>query len=70
MIKRIIIGLIRIYQLTLSPWLGPRCRFYPSCSSYTIEAVQRKGVIRGCAHGAWRILRCQPFNKGGHDPVR
>jgi len=64
MIKRIIIGLIRIYQLTLSPWLGPRC------PSYTIEAVQKKGVIRGCAHGAWRILRCQPFNKGGHDPVR
>ncbi|HUW33938.1 MAG TPA: membrane protein insertion efficiency factor YidD [Planctomycetota bacterium] len=70
MIKRIIIGLIRIYQLTLSPWLGPRCRFYPSCSSYTIEAVQKKGVIRGCALGALRILRCQPFNRGGYDPVK
>ena len=70
MIKRIIIGLIRIYQLTLSPWLGPCCRFYPSCSSYTIEAVQKKGVIRGCAFGAWRILRCQPFNRGGYDPVK
>jgi len=70
MIKQAIIAIIRIYQLTLSPWLGPCCRFYPSCSSYTIEAVQKKGVIRGCALSAWRILRCQPFNRGGYDPVR
>ena len=70
MIRRIIIRIIKLYQLTLSAWLGPCCRFYPSCASYTIEAVRKKGVIRGCALGAWRILRCQPFNRGGYDPVK
>lgn len=70
MISKLIIGLVRAYQLTISPWIGPRCRFYPSCSSYFIEAVQKRGVLKGCALGTWRILRCQPFNRGGYDPVR
>jgi putative membrane protein insertion efficiency factor len=61
--------LIRMYQLTLSPMLGPRCRFYPSCSHYGIEAIDRHGAL----HGSWltikRIGRCHPFHEGGFDPV-
>ena len=52
------------------PRLEPRCTFYPSCSSYFMEAVQKKGVIKGCALGVWRLLRCQPFCRGGYDPVK
>jgi len=70
MIKKLIILPIRIYQLTLSRLMGPKCRFYPSCSSYFIEAVRKKGVVVGSALGVWRILRCHPFNPGGHDPVK
>ena len=70
MIKKLIILSIRFYQFTLSRLIGPRCRFYPSCSSYFIDAVQKKGVVAGSALGLWRILRCHPFNPGGHDPVK
>jgi len=69
MIKKLIILTVRLYQLTLSRLIGPRCRFYPSCSDYFIEAVRKKGVIVGCAMGIRRILRCHPFNPGGYDPV-
>jgi putative membrane protein insertion efficiency factor len=61
--------LIRGYQLTLSPLLGPRCRFYPSCSRYTLEAIERHGALRGSWLGAKRICRCHPFHEGGFDPV-
>jgi putative membrane protein insertion efficiency factor len=61
--------LIRAYQLTISPLLGPRCRFYPSCSQYTLEAVQGHGVMRGLYMGARRLLRCHPWHPGGFDPV-
>ena len=70
MIKKLIILPIRFYQFTLSRLIGPRCRFYPSCSSYFIDAVQKKGVVAGSALGLWRILRCHPFNPGGYDPVK
>ena len=70
MIKKLIILTVRLYQLTLSRLIGPRCRFYPSCSDYFIEAVRKKGVIAGCAMGIRRILRCHPFNPGGDDPVK
>ena len=60
---------IRIYQRTLSPLLGPRCRFYPSCSHYAIEAIERHGALRGTWLAAKRIVRCQPLSAGGHDPV-
>jgi putative membrane protein insertion efficiency factor len=59
---------VRFYQVTLSPMLGPTCRFQPTCSAYFIEAVNKYGVIVGSAKGVWRILRCHPFNEGGHDP--
>jgi len=69
LISRALIGLVRLYQRTLSPLLGRRCRFHPSCSAYMIEAIQKKGVIVGVGKGVWRILRCQPFSAGGYDPV-
>jgi len=69
LISRAFIGLVRLYQRMISPLIGPRCRFYPSCSAYMIEAIQKKGVIVGVGKGVWRILRCQPFSAGGYDPV-
>jgi putative membrane protein insertion efficiency factor len=63
------VALIRLYQLTLSGWLGGQCRFYPSCSQYAREAIQRHGAWRGLALATWRILRCGPFTEGGFDPV-
>ena len=61
--------LIRGYQLGLSPLFGPRCRFYPSCSQYAIEAVESHGAVRGTWLTIRRIARCHPFNEGGFDPV-
>ena len=66
---KVLIGCIRLYQRWLSPWLGQNCRFYPSCSQYAIEALRAHGVVYGLLLGAWRILRCNPFCRGGHDPV-
>lgn len=65
---RIVIGLVRLYQWTLSPWLGKNCRFYPSCSAYMIQAIEKYGVIRGVWKGIARIGRCHPFHPGGYDP--
>ncbi|MBA1146646.1 membrane protein insertion efficiency factor YidD [Ectothiorhodospiraceae bacterium WFHF3C12] len=61
--------LIRGYQLTLSPLLGPRCRFFPSCSDYALEALERHGAGYGSYLAARRVLRCHPLNPGGIDPV-
>ena len=61
--------LIRAYQLVLSPMLGPRCRFYPSCSHYAMEAIESHGALRGTWLSARRICRCHPFHPGGFDPV-
>ena len=61
--------LIRVYQWTLSPLLGPRCRFYPSCSHYAGTAIERYGVLRGGLLAAARLARCHPFHPGGFDPV-
>jgi uncharacterized protein len=67
--QQALIGLIRLYQLVLSPLLGQRCRFYPSCSQYTLEAIERHGPVKGGWLGLRRVCRCHPLNPGGHDPV-
>jgi putative membrane protein insertion efficiency factor len=67
--ERIVIGLIRFYQLVISPGLPPSCRFYPSCSEYTLQAVAKYGVLKGLWLGIRRIVRCHPFHPGGYDPV-
>lgn len=68
-VKKPVILLLRGYKLAISPLLGQRCRFYPSCSSYTMEAVDRFGVVRGGWLGVCRIARCHPLHPGGPDPV-
>jgi hypothetical protein len=60
--------LIALYQRTLSPLLGPCCRFEPSCSAYAAEALKKHGLLRGMAKSIWRVLRCNPLCKGGYDP--
>ena len=66
---RMLIVMIRLYQRVLSPLCAGCCRFHPTCSSYAIEALQVHGFWRGCCLTAWRLLRCQPFCRGGWDPV-
>jgi len=63
------IALIGAYRTLISPLLGPRCRFHPSCSAYAQEAIERHGLIKGAAWSLWRLLRCHPFHPGGFDPV-
>ncbi len=65
----ILLGAIRVYQVAISPMLGPRCRFYPSCSCYAHDAIERHGALRGISLAVWRILRCHPLCAGGYDPV-
>ena len=60
---------IRIYQYTLSPWIGRSCRFSPSCSNYTMQAILTHGCVKGILLGAWRIARCNPLGRWGYDPV-
>ncbi|MCL8208517.1 MAG: membrane protein insertion efficiency factor YidD [Actinomycetia bacterium] len=67
--RRVLIGLIKAYQRMLSPLLPRVCRFYPSCSSYAIEAIERHGAWRGLGLALRRIGRCHPFHPGGYDPV-
>ncbi|MFN7094928.1 MAG: membrane protein insertion efficiency factor YidD [Burkholderiales bacterium] len=69
MLKKLIIGLIRVYQLGLSPYLPRSCRYYPTCSAYAIIAVNKYGIIRGLYLSGKRILRCHPFSGSGYDPV-
>lgn len=67
--KYVLMGLIRLYQLTISRMLGPVCRYYPSCSHYGYEAIAVHGSVKGSILTAWRILRCNPWSAGGVDPV-
>ncbi len=68
-VARVLILLVRLYQATLSRYLGGQCRFYPSCSEYFIQALTARGAVVGTLMGLWRILRCNPLAKGGYDPV-
>jgi putative membrane protein insertion efficiency factor len=63
-----LIALVRLYQVTLSPWVGRQCRYYPTCSNYMIEAVRKYGFLRGGWRGVCRIARCHPLHAGGYDP--
>ena len=68
-VQRLLLGLIRLYQLTLSPWLGRQCRYEPTCSVYAAEALERHGVRRGSWLAAKRLGRCHPWGSSGYDPV-
>lgn len=67
--KNIILYLIRLYQKYLSPMKTTKCPYYPTCSAYGYEAVKKHGAVKGSALALWRIVRCNPFSKGGYDPV-
>lgn len=69
LLDRLMIGVIRFYQLVISPGLPPSCRFYPSCSEYTLQAIAKYGALKGLWLGVKRIARCHPFHPGGYDPV-
>jgi len=68
-LRRLVVAPIRAYQRLFSPALGQRCRYYPSCSSYAVQAVQNYGILRGLVLAVWRVLRCNPLSRGGVDPV-
>ncbi len=67
-VRQLVVLPIRIYQRTISRITPPTCRFSPTCSQYTLEAIENRGVLIGGLYGAWRILRCNPFVEGGWDP--
>jgi len=68
-VKRLLLALISFYRRHISPLTPPSCRFQPTCSAYAREAIERHGAWRGSLLAAWRVLRCNPFTKGGYDPV-
>ena len=68
--RKLFIGLIQIYRRFVSPMLPPTCRYTPSCSLYTVQAIEKYGVLRGVFMGIFRMLRCHPFARGGFDPVK
>jgi uncharacterized protein len=67
--SKVLIAFIKVYQFFISPLLGARCKYYPSCSNYAIEALRVHGALKGSGLAAWRLLRCNPFSDGGVDPV-
>ena len=69
-VSYLLIALVRLYKAMFSRFLGGHCKFVPTCSTYFIEAVTKKGPVRGAAAGLWRICRCNPFGRGGYDPVK
>lgn len=69
LVARALAGAVRGYQLVVSPWFAPTCRYYPSCSAYGLEALRTHGAVRGLALTGWRILRCNPWSRGGVDHV-
>lgn len=69
MLKGLLVGVLTLYKTFLSPLLPPACRFYPSCSSYAIQALEKHGVIKGLWLALRRLIRCHPYNPGGTDPI-
>jgi putative membrane protein insertion efficiency factor len=67
--KRILLAMLRFYKRSISPLLPNACRFTPTCSEYAMEAIQKHGALKGTGLAIWRVLRCNPFCKGGYDPV-
>ena len=67
--KKIMVSSIRFYQKNISPYKGYKCPYYPSCSQYGLEAIEKHGPLKGGILALWRILRCNPFSHGGYDPV-
>jgi len=67
--RRVVVSILRFYQRWVSPAFGQRCRYYPSCSEYAVQAVAQFGILRGVVLAGWRLLRCNPFSHGGFDPV-
>lgn len=68
--KRIVIGIINVYQKYISPILGKHCRYYPTCSEYTKQAIKKYGIFKGTFYGIKRVMKCNPFSKGGYDPLK
>ncbi len=71
--KKIFVFLIKVYKKTISPifeFMGFKCKYYPTCSEYTIQAIEKYGAIKGCFYGIKRILKCNPFSRGGYDPLK
>ena len=68
-LRAVFVAPIRVYQRLLSPMLGNRCKYYPSCSEYAAQAIGRFGILRGLVLAGWRLLRCNPWSHGGFDPV-
>jgi putative membrane protein insertion efficiency factor len=67
--SRIVLAPVLAYQRLISPALPARCKYYPTCSAYAVQAVESYGILRGVVLAVWRVLRCNPFSHGGHDPV-
>lgn len=67
--RTICVAVISAYQFWISPWLGPACRFEPTCSEYACQAITRFGVVKGGGLALWRLLKCHPFHPGGNDPI-
>jgi uncharacterized protein len=67
--QRVALAPVRLYRRVLSPGLPSRCKYYPSCSAYAVQAVETYGILRGFVLAAWRLLRCNPLSHGGYDPV-
>ena len=68
-LRRLLVAPIRGYQRLFSPLFGARCKYYPSCSEYAAQAIERFGILRGLVLAGWRLLRCNPWSHGGFDPV-
>jgi putative membrane protein insertion efficiency factor len=69
-VKYLIVKFIQVYQIVLSPISRPSCRFYPTCSQYAVEAIEKRGIVVGLLKGIWRVIRCNPFGGSGYDPVK